>query len=244
MPRDIYLQPAYLLHSRPFRDSSLLLDFLTRDYGRVRAVGKGVRRARSSSRGLLQPFTPLQVSFAGKLELKTLRQVELLSGSIPLRGQQLFSALYINELITRLVQGHEAEASLFAVYESALNQLSLPQEGIEPVLRRFEITLLEALGYGIEFGHEVHSGELIQPDGYYCLELEGGFSRVEASLLPSPASGARPGLFPGKDLLCMEAGDFSAADTRRTAKQILRQVLAVYLGDKPLQSRQLFSSGR
>src|SRR5690606_33251897 len=109
MPREILLQPAYLLHSRPYRDTSALLDFLTRDFGRISAVARGVRRPNSTTRGLLQPFTPVQASFSGRGELKTLSQVELLRDPIVLRGERLFSALYINELIVRLTYGHETE---------------------------------------------------------------------------------------------------------------------------------------
>ncbi|MDT8397638.1 MAG: DNA repair protein RecO, partial [Pseudomonadales bacterium] len=105
----IDLQPAYLLHARPFRDSSLLLDLLTRDYGRMSAIARGVRGIKSKSKGLLQAFTPLLVSLSGRHELKTLRNVELLASAFFFKGQHLYGALYVNELLVRLVRGQEAE---------------------------------------------------------------------------------------------------------------------------------------
>ena len=235
MARDIHLQPAYLLHSRPFRDTSLLLDFLTRDYGRISAVARGVRTPKSPHKGLLQLFTPLQVSFAGRHELKTLRNVELLAEVQILKGQRLFSALYMNELLVRLVHGREAEAPLFDAYEETLARLA--GEELEAVLRGFELTLLEALGYGIAFEGDAATGEVLAAEGWYHFEAESGFIRVAA---PGEAEVRERRYYPGEALIAIGRHDFSDPDTRRVAKRLLRGALGHHLGDRPLLSRALF----
>src|SRR5690606_22196369 len=110
----------------------------TRDHGRLSAIARGSRRPNSSMRGLLQPFTPLQASFRGRSELKTLSQVELLGDPILLRGERLFSALYVNELVVRLTWGHETDPFLFEAYEQTLGQLKAAEVELEPLLRCFE----------------------------------------------------------------------------------------------------------
>ncbi len=125
MSGPIRSQAAYLLHSRPFRDSSLLLDLLTRDHGRISAIARGVRSAKSKNKALLQSFVPLQVNLSGKSELKTLTQVEALSGPLVLRQRNLFAALYMNELLSRLLHRQEGDIDIFSLYESSLGQLSV-----------------------------------------------------------------------------------------------------------------------
>jgi DNA repair protein RecO (recombination protein O) len=231
----IELQPAYLLHSRPFRDTSLIVDFLTRDYGRVSAVANGARRPKSSFRGLLQAFIPLQVSFSGKNDLKTFRHAELLADPFFLKANNLFGALYINEIIVRLIQGHESEAVIFYEYEKALSKLAKGEE-LEPVLRNFELGLLRYLGYEIEFTHAADSGEEVEADAWYYFQHESGFFKLKQKI-----ESAGSGDFSGQDLLNIAQRNFSSKQTRTAAKHIIRKALGVHLGDKPLKSRQLFS---
>lgn len=236
MKKLIELQPAYLLHSRPFRDTSLLVDFLTRDYGRVRAIANGVRRPKSAYRSLLQPFIPLQASFSGKNELKTFRNAELLSDPLQLKGNYLFAALYINEILVRLIQGNESEIDIFIGYEKALGLLAQGEE-LEPVLRNFELGLLSALGYGIEFSYAADTGDEIAEDAWYYFQHESGFIQLHHKFDNDNAE-----YFAGTDLLNISRRDFSTTQSRKVAKRIIRNVLGVHLGNKPLKSRQLFSN--
>lgn len=228
-------QPAYLLHSRAFRDSSLLLQLLTRDHGIVHAIAKGVRRPGSRNKALLQAFIPLQVSLSGKRDLKTLRQVEALASAPLLQGTRLFSALYLNELLVRLLHGMAVEAGIFELYQQSLWQLA-EQSELESVLRSFELALLDELGYGIDFLHCAESGTSLQPEQHYLFRAESGFLPVHGIA----DTQAQRQHYAGSELLLIAARDFSTPQARRSAKRILRQALAPLLGERPLKSRQLF----
>lgn len=239
MSRLIENQPAWLLHSRPFRDTSLLLDFLTPDHGRVSAIARGARGPKSRTRALLQPFQPLSISVAGRSELLNLRLVEPRGPARPLLGERLFSALYINELMVRLLPGHESEADLFETYGQILLDLAGPAE-LEPLLRSFELQLLDTLGYGLQFAHEADNSEAIAGEGWYYLREDSGFVRQLQVQDPQHQSSAVQ-LYPGAELLLIAAQNFSAASTRKYAKRLLRQVLQQHLSERPLASRELFS---
>jgi DNA repair protein RecO (recombination protein O) len=239
MQAAVELQPAYLLHAWPYRETSLLVDFLTRDHGRVRAVAKGVRSPRSKIRGILQAFVPLKISFGGRHELKTLSNLEVMTPTMPLQGQRLFSAMYLNELLVRLVHGVEAEPELFQMYEQTLTDLRQVVE-IEPCLREFEIGLLDLLGYGIHFDYEALDGNPISTD--QCYQFQSGLGFVAVHDAPGSREYSQVPLFMGATLLAIDARDFSHPLTRRAAKQLLRLALRPYLGDKPLKSRQLFQN--
>jgi len=240
MSNIIELQPAFLLHSRPFRDTSLLLDFLTPDFGRISAISRGARSARSKNKSLLQPFTPIQISLSGKSELKTLRTVELRQGAIPLKGDRLFSAMYLNEIIVRLFQSHEADPAFFKAYEEALFNLN-SQEATEIVLRGFELSLLDTLGYGVDFSSEAHSHDPIDPDSWYYFQEESGFIKVQESSGVQLEASTASDIYSGVALLNIDTRDFSEDLTRKTAKQVIRSILANHLGSNPLRSRALFS---
>ena len=236
----IELQPAYLLHSRPFRDSSLLLDFLTPDFGRLSAISRGGRSAKSRTKSLLQPFTPIHISLSGKSELKTLRNVELRQGILALKGERLFSAMYMNEIIVRLFQSHEADPGFFIAYEDTLRRL-VAEESPEPVLRHFELSLLDTLGYGVDFSSEAQNHEPVEPGNWYYFQEESGFVRVQNP--DSLVEGGRPGtnIFRGQELLNIHAGDFRDIETRKAAKSLIRGILNLHLGSTPLRSRTLFT---
>jgi len=239
MSRIIEMQPAFLLHSRPFRDSSLILDFLTPDYGRISAISRGGRGAGSKSKSLLQPFTPVHISLSGKGELKTLRSVELRQGPVSLKGEKLFSALYINEIIVRLFQSHEADPGFFVNYEEALISLA-GNESAEPVLREFELSLLDALGYGVDFTFEAHSFKPVVAEHWYYFQDESGFIEVQDTSVVSGNSSGGEAIFRGIELINIHHRDFSAPETRKAAKAILRGILNIHLGSVPLRSRSLF----
>lgn len=235
----IELQPAYLLHSRPFRDSSLILDFLTPGHGRISAISRGGRSARSKSKSLLQPFTPVTISLSGKSELKNLRSIELRRGLLSLKGEKLFSALYMNEIIVRLFQSHEADHGFFQEYEKTLLALASDQPA-EPVLRNFELTLLDTLGYGVDFSAEAHTHLPLRTDQWYYFQEESGFVKVQDPDVLAGDNPAAVNIFSGGDLLHIHSRDFSDSSTRKTAKLVIRVILGNHLGSAPLRSRALF----
>jgi DNA repair protein RecO (recombination protein O) len=228
------LKAGYVLHTRPYRDSSLLVEFLSRDRGRISLVAKGAkgRKTRGGSvAALLQPFNQLICSWSGRSELKTLILCESGAPALRLTGTRLYSALYLNELLVRLLHHEDPHEHLYDNYEQALQQLTgdLPEELI---LRPFEFCLLEQLGYGFDLGVDGLSGEPISDDNWYHYHEDYGLVQV------SPEFGDRLPRYRGQDLREMGRGDFLAAGV--CAKQLMRQVLAGHLGDKPLMSRELF----
>ncbi|GAB3277653.1 DNA repair protein RecO [Parahaliea aestuarii] len=234
----VSLQPAYLLHSRPYRDSSQLLEVFTAEHGCVSLVGRGVhRRARGGSlRANLQPFRPLLVSFSGRSELQSLNAVESAGAGVQLAGERLFSGLYLNELLLRLLHRHDPHPTLFAGYASALDQLAAAAHS-EPVLRAFELQLLDELGYGFDPAEDAHSHQSVREDGWY--RYSDGLGLVACA----PDAGAPGQRFPGSDLLAIARGEFSGA-AAGSAKRLLRMVIAGHLGGRPLHTRDLFRQYR
>lgn len=234
----VTLQPAYLLHSRPYRDTSLLLEVFTAEHGRLSLVGKGARRR---SRGgtqaaLLQPFRPLLVSFAGRAEMKQLVAVEAAGSAPQLRAERLFTGLYLNELLVRLLQRQDPQPQLFARYGDTLQQLASATAG-DACLREFEFGLLEALGYHFDPAVDGHSGEPVTAEGWYQYQAEYG-------LVACARHGGSPAvLFAGRDLLAIAAGQYDGEQASAT-KRLLRQALAGHLGERPLASRELFRQFR
>jgi len=228
----IQLTAGYLLHQRPYRESSVLLEVFTEEFGRLGLVARGVRSARSRQRGELQPFRALRLSWQARGELGTLTGVEADGAAPMLRGRTLYSGLYLNELLMRLLARHDPHPGLFARYADALRSLAVAPE-VEPVLRLFELSLLQEAGYGLQLDCEADSGEALQADRIYDYHLESGPVVSKA--------GAAPGfVFRGESLLAMARGDLSSADVLRDAKRLLRSALKLYLGDRPLRSRELF----
>jgi len=157
-------QQAYILHRYPYQDSSLLLKLWTKEDGLVPAIIKGVRKAKSKTAGLCQPFLPLQVVLFGRGEVKSVRHIDMAGPSIMLRGNQLATGMYINELLMAFLHEHEPLPDLYDIYSSLLNTLSQTLD-IEQ-LRYFECELLEMLGYNL-LSDVDQVGEVIEPDGYY-----------------------------------------------------------------------------
>ena len=225
------LEPAYVLHSRPYRDSSALVDLLTLGRGLQRVVWRGARGQRRKMAPQL--FVPLLVGMTGRTELKTLTQAEVAGPFNMLQGQSLFSGLYLNELLVRLLATGDPQPLVFAAYQHALEQLARGAP-VEPLLRRFEWQLLDNLGYGFSLMEDA-SGRPLDPGQAYVWHATDGLQP-----LPDDALVSNSGLS-GAALLAIAADDWSAATTLRTAKQLMRQALAVQLGDRPLISRSLFA---
>lgn len=228
-------QPAYVLHRRPYRESSLLLDLLTRDHGRVAVMARAARGgARGRNQGSAsQPFQALLVSWSGRGDLKTLTGVERGAGACVMPGERLYSALYINELLVRVIPQYDAHPTLFDAYALLLSALAGSQD-VEPLLRDFEIGLLRELGYELEFNCEASTGRALEAAARYLFTPGSGLSRSDDLEDQSAYS--------GKVLQAIARSDYGEADTRRSAKRLLRRALAELLGDKPLRSREYFSS--
>jgi DNA repair protein RecO (recombination protein O) len=222
--------PAFVLHTRPWRETSLIVDVLTRHHGRIGLVARGARRQTSSLKARLIPLQPLTLSWFGKSQLRTLHAAEWQGGGLMLRGHALMCGFYLNELLLRLLpdgDAHEGLFDLYAVTLSALNALNAPSE-VEPVLRRFELDLLSELGYAQPLGH-LDNNDALHPSNRYSYTLGHGVTAWQRDT---------PGYL-GKTLLDLAAGDLSDPITLAEGKILMRSLLAYYLGDKPLATRQL-----
>lgn len=218
-------QPAFILHSRAYRESSALVDFLT-PQGRLRAVLRG---ARGKAGTLARPFVPVEVEFRGRGELKNVGRLE--AAGIPrwLHGEALFSGLYLNELILRLLPAEDPHPVLFEHYAATLEALAAGRP-LEPLLRAFEWRLLDELGYGFALAEDVH-GQPVSVGQLYRLVPDAGLEPVHL---------LQPGLFQGAELLAMAQADWTAPGALAAAKRLMRQALAPHLGGRPLVSRELF----
>ena len=202
METRVLLQPAYVLHSQPFQNTSLLVDFFTIDYGRVRAVAKGARREKSKYRSLLQSFHPLLVSFSGRGEVKTVGTVEAGLEAIVLQGERLYSGMYVNEVLCRLLHNHEEHKALYKNYQDTL--IALQGDGnMEVILRKFELSLLAELGYAINLDEDYLSHQPIDVDCYYRFTPDVGFELTEQT--EDDEQNAR--VFRGKDLIALRDFD-------------------------------------
>lgn len=231
----VLLQPAYVLHRRPYRESSFLVDLFTPEHGRFTAVAKGIRKARSPLPGLLQPFIPLLVSWAGNGELVALSQAEIRQHAEPLHGDCLFAGFYLNELLNGLLAKWDAQPLIFACYEQAV--IALQGKTLdEIVLRTFELQLIDALGYGLLPPSIIEQDKLFDPQRYYRFIPEQGFVVCEGIT----AASNRSTLFSGKHLRAIARGQWQEEGARQEAKRLTRLILTPLLGARPLHSRRLF----
>ena len=225
--------PGYVLHSRPWRETSLIVEAFTREHGRVGLVARGVRRARSRLRGTLLPFHPLLLSWSGRGELPTLTGAETEGPLRMLRGRALFSGFYLNELLLKLLPRNDAHPGLFDDYRRALAQL-VENRALDGVLRGFEKRLLDALGYGPTLDRASDTGVPVSPDKRYRYVPERG---------PVEAVCAEDGpVVSGRTLLALAGGRLVGGDEheRAEARRLMRAILAPHLGPRPLGSRELF----
>ncbi len=229
----IFLHPAFILHSRPYRETSVLLELLTHEHGRLSAIAKGVRTSRSQLKSLLQPFTPLLMSWQGKGELMTLIGAEANGCATPLKGDCLLSGLYLNELLMRVLPKFDAQPQLYTNYQNTL--LELQGSRLEQkALRLFEKKLLEELGYGIPLNSVAKTLTAFTAENYYRFHPEHGFEHCEAD------DKADMAVFLGKSLLAIAAEQLQEENCLRDCKRLMRLALAPLLGQRPLQSRKLY----
>ena len=223
---NVELTSAFLIHRRTYQGSSLLLDFLTRDFGKIRLLARGVRKNKSS----IQMFQHLKVSYKGRGDLKTLSGTEEADTPRRLLGNDLVMAIYANELLSRLLPEAEAQPEIFSAYQTLVEALSQPPEfDRQLALRLFENKFLDELGYGLDFQSDC-LGELVSPElNYHFIEQQGFACHPD-------------GKIPGAMLLKLADEDhlnLSPVELKIT-KGLNRQRLRVLLGEKPLKSRELF----
>jgi DNA repair protein RecO (recombination protein O) len=226
------LSPAFVLHHRLYRETSLLVEIFSSREGRIAAIAKGANRPRSPLRGVLQPFRSLLIAWTGRGEVSTLTRAEVDGPPVTLAGRKLLSGFYMNEVLMRVLHRHDAHPKLFLAYQETLKELS-EAESEEPVLRVFEKRLLDEIGYGLVLDHDVDSGAPIDPDRDYYYQRDKG---------PWPTS---PESIPtikvrGHTLHALSHEHIHDPEHLREAKQLMRFALKPHLGDKPLMSRELF----
>jgi len=224
-------EPGFILHTYPFKETSVVAEVFTRSHGRVALIARGARRPTSALRGLMQPFTPLLLSWFGKAELKTLHAAEWQGGLIAPQGRALMCGFYLNELLLRLLARGDAHEQLYDRYVGTLDQLA--GEGVtdyERILRHFEKNLLAEIGYGATFDIDADSGAPIEPDARYVFQPERGALR-ENGQPGCPVS--------GQTLIDLAASRFERPTTLVEAKSLMRTLINHTLGAKPLYTRQL-----
>ncbi len=225
-------ESAFVIHSRSYTDSRMLLDLLTQHFGLVRVVYRPPRKKNLALKP--QAFTPFFACFTGKTELKTLRQLEA-SGNLLLHsGRRLYCGLYVNELILRIISTDDPHPALFLAYFQCISKLASSADGMEDlVLRTFELTLLSELGYGVNFDEDLQGAPIICDQDYEFIPAQ-GFK------LLSHESRSEVLRCTGAEIMAMQQGDFSSVNCRRAAKALCRSALKPLLGPKPLQSVELF----
>jgi len=223
-------QPAFVLHSYPYKETSLIVDMFTREFGRVGLVAKGAKRPHSALRGVLQTFQPLSASWTGRAELRTLVNAEWVGGMLPLEKTALLCGFYLNELLVKLLARDDPHPALFDHYVATLNQLAHDVPA-SIVLRKFELALLKETGVGADLTRCTSSGGTLEPVAEYVVDPERG-ARLAQVCDTWPAVS-------GKTLLDMEHGDYADPTTQLQSKQLMRFLLAHHLGGAPLNTRQL-----
>ncbi len=222
---------AFVLHRRDFSDTSLLVELFAEGHGRFPAIAKGARRGRRPTSALLQPFQPLWIAVVGRGEVLTLTRSEAAGRAFALVGRALPCGFYLNEILMRLLGRNDPHDPVFAFYHAALSQLAEGQD-LDSALRRFELRLLDALGYGPSLDRVMDVGDPVDPRYQYVVEPGRGTRLADADELGEP--------IPGATLLALARGDSLGADQVRPARTLLRRLLEPHLGPKPLKSRELF----
>lgn len=223
-------QPGFVLHSYVYKESSLVVDVFTRDYGRVALVAKGAKRPSSRLRGVLQTFQPLSIGWTGKSELRTLTTAEWIGGMIPLENSALLYGFYLNELLLKLLAREDPHHVLFDHYVKALTRLAT-SEAAQTVLRIFELALLKETGVAADLSIDTTTRQKVEPDEVYIVDPESG---------PRPARiGDEAPRMAGKTLLDMASEDYSDSRTQLQSKLLMRYLLAYHLNGVPLQTRKI-----
>lgn len=232
MSQRLTLQPIFVLHSRPYRNTSLIIEVLTRSHGRLPLVARSARGMKSRYKGKLQPFSPLLASWSGRGELMSLGNLEFNGPPFGLEGRALLCGFYLNELLMRLLHRDDPHPDIFDSYECALKNLE-NTDGISKALRQFEKQLLDHLGYGLSLTTEAKTRKPIEASAFYQFYPDHGFVEYLGNL-------ENPLVFQGKNLLAMAREEWSDEGVLKEAKKIMRMAISRHLGERPLKSRELF----
>jgi len=223
-------QPGFVLHSYPYKETSLIVDVFTRDHGRVALIAKGAKRPHSRLRGVLQTFQPLSLGWSGKSEVRTLISAEWVGGMPPLEKAALLCGFYLNELLFKMLARDDAHAALFDHYVATLNQLA-HHEPAPIVLRKFERALLKETGVGGNLVFCLSTRAAVEPAGQYVVVPEEGVRVARLSdTIP---------VISGKTLLDMDRENYADSTTQIQSKFLMRFLLAHHLGGTPLNTRQI-----
>ena len=225
-----------MLHRRPYRETSLMVDLFTLNAGRITVIARGANAAKSPLKAQLQPFQPLVLDWTGRGDLKTLTQTDVRPGPSLTRTLSLYSGLYVNELLQRTLPLADPNPRLFAAYIDLLESLAQASD-VEPVLRRFEKAFAGELGYSFAWDQTTDTGEPVVADQQYYYDPEQG-------ILARPSENARLRGLHGRTLQALAAGDLESVECRRLAKRVTRVLVDFLLQGRELNSRRLFSSQR
>ncbi len=224
----VYLQPGYLLHQKKFRETSLIVDVLTRDYGLITLLAKGVRKPKSRLAGVFFPFNGLDWSYSFGYELKFLKHVEISSPPVQLQGAALYSGFYVNELISYFLPKDEPYPEVFEDYQTLLHHLN-QSALIEQTLRFFELSLLERVGYGLDLNYDGKSNRPVIPSEHYLFDPDYGIRA------------ATSGYISGQTLINLQQGKLSDPQSLMQTKKLMRVVIDFYLQGRELKSRTVFA---
>ena len=228
--RRVQQQSGYILHHRPFRDTSQILDIVTRDHGKVAVVARGSRGSKSRLAGVLRPFLPLKVSWVAKSDLGTLTGAEAAGPPAGMVGDALLSAFYVNELLLYFLHRYDPQPEIFALYEEVIGALA-STGSVAACLRSFELEFLSLLGYAVNLDHEFGSHDPLDVGRYYQYRMEQGLVAVER------AAGSL--VFKGAILVGVAEQHFDDPDILRAANRLLREIIDFHLGGKQLKSRKV-----
>jgi len=226
------VQPAFVLHHYPFRETSLVIETFTRDFGRVALMARGARRPKSALRGVLLAFQPLLIGWGGKSELRTLHKAEWQGGYAPLKGLSLICGFYLNELLLKLLPREDPHEQLFATYRQTLDAMAADGNH-SAILRRFEKNLLRELGYALTLDVDVESGQPIAAQRRYAYIIERGPVALDA--LP----GQNEVELSGQTLIDMRSDNYTSPITQHQSKTLMRALINHYLGNQVLHTRSL-----
>jgi DNA repair protein RecO (recombination protein O) len=221
---------VYVLHTYPFKETSLIVEIFSKVHGRISIVAKGARRPRSLVRGMLQSFQSLQATWSGQGEMKTLHSIDWCDALLQIEGDALICGFYINELLMRLLPKEDPHEKLFDFYHQTMELLSMKNH-LSVTLRRFELKLLQELGYELPLLND-ENGEPIKTNKIYNYEVAYG---------PSETKNSSEGVsLIGKTLIDMAGDDYKDPTTEMQSKQLMRYLIGHYIGEKPLNSKKLF----
>ncbi len=222
---------CYVLHSVPYSESSLVVNFFSENYGRINLLTKGARRVKSQFRGLIRPFVLLKGSWKGKGNVPVLINLTSDAGAFQISDQVYYCCTYLNELIMRLLADRDPHQELFGIYESTLDSLIVEHTEPFTALRIFEKNLLQQLGYELVLTTESDRKTPIDAHDYYLYDFGSG---------PIRSSSKEPASFSGRTLMAISQGEFVTEQTKTESRKFMETVLAHHLEGKRIHSRGIY----